>query len=395
MWKSDPLVLSIGIVLATVSAIEPVRAEEAEPTNSIAVAADYVHDLVGVADGLQTGVKRTDLLSLTADLSLNHLVGWKGGNAHFKVIAGSGQQPNALAGTMQGINNVEVSNNRVRLFEAYLEQDLPKLRASLRLGFSDLNSEFYSNEAAGLLIAPAFGIGSELSATGSNGPAIFPSTAATVRLKVEPNETSYVLLAAVNAESGVLGDKGGVRPLFRNGALLIGEAGITGKFKLAFGLWNYTRAQDDIRLTTPSGDPVSTRARGGYMLAEGPVFSDNLTGFLRAGISDGNTTPYSGGWQAGFLVSRVLRGRPDSQLSFGVDQAYLTDKSRANAADVGETLGHSEIGAEVTYSDRLAPWLTIQPDIQYVWLPSRTAGSGNATILTLRLRIDPAGFSAF
>ncbi len=386
MLKSGHRNVAILSAIAAMASATPACAEASEKHGAVAIDANYVHDLVGIAQGQQTGLRRTDLLSLTADLSLGELAGWKGTSLHFKAIAGTGEQPNALAGTMQGINNVEVSTNRVRLFEAYVEQDLPKLHASLRIGFSDLNSEFYANDAASLLIAPAFGIGSELSATGSNGPAIFPSTAATVRVKVQPGDSSYVQFAAVNAESGVLGDQGGVRPLLRSGALLIAEAGMTGKVKLALGAWSYTRRQDDIRLTTPAGDPVASRARGGYLLAEAPVFSDSLRGFLRAGISDGDTTPYSGGWQAGLLANGLVPHRPDSQLSLGVNQAYLSPKFRANAADAGEAMRAAETAFELTYADKLAPWLTVQPDIQYVWNPSRATGARNALVFTLRLR---------
>lgn len=371
------------------AAAVPARAEESEKQGPVAIEAEYVHDVVGVAEGAQTGIRRTDLLSLVADLSLDKLVGWKGGTAHFKAIAGTGEQPNDLAGTMQGINNVEVSSNRIRLFEAWLEQDIPALRSSLRIGFNDLNSEFYANDAAALLIAPAFGIGSELSATGSNGPAIFPSTAVTARVKVQPSDTSYVQFAAVNAESGVLGDQGGVRPLLRSGALLIGEAGITGKAKLALGAWSYTKRQDDIRLTDAAGDPIASRARGAYLLAEAPILSVHVTGFLRAGVSDGDTTPYSGGWQAGFLATPVFPHRSDSQLSLGVNQAFLSQKFRANAADAGDAMRPAETAVELAYADKLTPWLTVQPDVQYVWNPSRAPGARNAFVLTLRLR---AGF---
>lgn len=155
---------------------------------------------------------------------------------------------------------------------------------SLRLGFSDLNAEFYSNEAAGLLLAPAFGIGSELAATGPNGPAIFPSTALTARLRLEPGRNSYVQGAVVNAEAGVLGDHGGIRPLFGKGALLIAEIGTTGPVRLAAGLWRYTRRQENIRPRDTAGDPLRRRARGGYALAEVPLRTDEarpVTAFIR------------------------------------------------------------------------------------------------------------------
>ena len=80
------------------------------------------------------------------------------------------------------MNNIEVAETRFKVYEAWIEQGFGDGRVSLRAGLYDLNSEFYTNDAAGALIAPPFGIGSELSATGPNGPSIFPSTALAVRL---------------------------------------------------------------------------------------------------------------------------------------------------------------------------------------------------------------------
>lgn len=384
--RTIPLILH-GLALATAT---PCLAGETDSPGPLSLEAEYVHDVSGVVHGPATGVRRADYISLSGELSLEDVAGWKGARAFAQVIAATGQRPNDLAGTLQGVNNIEVPNNRVRLFQAWIEQDIPAIRGSLRIGFSDLNEEFYSTEAAGLLIAPAFGIGSELAATGTNGPAIFPSTAATARLRAEPVRDGYVQFAAVNAEAGVLGDEGGISPLLRQGALLIAEAGIVRPGKFAAGAWTYTRRQEDIRATLPDGSPATSRARGAFVLAEVPLVPGRLDAFVRAGMSDGDTTPYSGGWQAGLLASAVVPGRPQSQVSLGIHQARLSAKYRTNAAEAGESLRRAETGAELTYSDALAPWLTVQPDVQYVWNAARGPAGRDALVLTLRLR---AGFS--
>lgn len=351
---------------------------EAEPV--FALSGEYILDAVAVVRGPERGVRYVDLASLNAQLDLDAAAGWSGARLVAQVIAGTGQRPNDLAGTLQGINNSEVPGNRVKLYEFYLAQSLAAGAVELRAGFIDLNAEFYSNDAAGLLIAPAFGIGSELAATGPNGPAIFPSTALTAAARIKPTDNSYAAFAIVNAEAGVLGDVGGMAPLFQQGALLIGEGGWSGRGKAAVGAWSYTRRQNDIRLLDASGDPLRARARGAYVLLEWPLGAridpeedapHKAAIFLRAGISDGDTTPYRGGWQAGVLVNRVLPTRPDSQFSLGVNRAWLADKFRANAADAGNPLDGAETGFEVTYADSLAAWLTLQGDLQYVRNPAR------------------------
>jgi len=386
-------------LLAALSPAAPARAQEpaddpvAPAAPVFSLSGEYVLDLVGVAQGNDTGLRYVDLATLSATLDLEAAAGWQGTRVVAQAIGGTGQRPNDLAGTLQGINNSEVSRNRAKLYQLYLERRLAALPVTLRAGFIDLNAEFYSNEAAGLLLAPAFGIGSELAATGPNGPAIFPSTALTAAVRVEPSQDTYAAFAVVNAEAGVLGDVGGVRPMFKQGALLIGEGGWTGTGKIALGAWAYTDRQDDIRLIDAAGDPLRRRARGGYVLLEWPIGApvEAAEGsprkadlFLRAGISDGDTTPYRGGWQAGILVNALLPGRPASQMSFGANQALLADKYRLNEADAGTRLRRAETGLELVLADQVTPWLNLQADAQYVRNPARAPQGRDAIILGLR-----------
>lgn len=393
---SPALRCCILLLAASILPAAPLRAEDGEDADDapvVTLEGEYVLGIVGVAQGERTGVRHVDLLTLTGTLDLEAAAGWQGTELVGEVIAGTGREPNMLAGTLQGIDNAEVAKNRVKLYQFYLAKQFADAPIRLAAGFIDLNAEFYSNEAAGLLMAPAFGIGSELAATGPNGPAIFPSTALTLMVHAEPSPTTYTSLALVNAESGVLGDAGGIPAMLREGALVIGEAGLTSFGKLALGAWTYTRRQDDLRLIDASGDPLRQRAAGAYMLLEVP-FGINAAAaepdtpaaslFLRAGISDGNTTPYSGGWQAGVLVNGVFAGRPDSQLSLGVNQAFLTDRFRLNEADAGTPRGRTETGVEITFADRVAPWLTLQFDSQYVSRSEQRPDTRDAVIVALR-----------
>lgn len=148
-----------------------------------------------------------------------------------------------------------------------------------------------------------------------------------------------------------------------------------------------------MRLIDAAGDPLRQRAQGGYVLLEWPIGSviapapdapRKASLFLRAGISDGDTTPYRGGWQAGILVNNVLPGRPESQLSFGANQAFLAGKFRLNEDEAGNPLRGAETGLELTVADQFAPWLNVQADAQYVYNPSRAAASRDAIIFGLR-----------
>lgn len=378
----------LGMSLAALAVSRPALAQEGAWT----LAATYTADVAGpVSGGASQAGKFLDNLMIEADLDLDKAAGWTGASAHVSLLNNAGGAPNDIAGILQGINNIEVSRPRGKVYEAWLQQDFG--RASVRAGLYDLNSEFYATDAAGLLIAPPFGIGSELAATGPNGPSIFPSTALALRLRLATSDTTYVQAVALNALAGDIGDPGGVDTEFDHGALLAAEAGWTGRGKVALGAWRYTKDQDDILDIDAAGDPVRRVAAGAYLLVEQPLNGAQgdlraVAGFLRLGVSDGDTTSFKGGGQAGLLVTQVFAGRPDSALSLGVAYGGLSDKFQQTLAASGVAAAGSESTLELTYADKAAPRLTLQPSVQYVVHPGGDRDADPAVVLTLRVSID-------
>lgn len=380
------------MIVACLAASGAARAEETEKKQVVELSAAYTSDIAAtVSGGADHRARYLDALDLVADVDLDALAGWRGGMVHVDVLNTLGKVPNDSAGTLQGVNNIEVSSRRLRLFEAWIEQTLAT-GITLRAGLYDLNSEFYANDAAGLLIGPAFGIGTEFAATGPNGPSIYPSTALAVRLRVEIAGGGYAMGSIVNAHAGVPGDRGGIDWSFDDGMLVIAEAGYAGRGKIGVGAWRYSRRQDDVRRVDIAGDPLRRTAQGAYLLAEYPLRDAEqpqaVSIFGRIGISDGNTGDFRGGWQAGILVGEVITGRKDSQFSLGVSQAALSRGFRLNQIDAGIRSGKSETQIEATYADRLMPFLTIQPDIQLILNPGADRAARNAVVTTMRFILE-------
>jgi porin len=362
-----------------------------EPAPALTLGAMYTADVSGVTSGVRPRAGRyLDNLDLTADLDLEKAVGWRGAVLHAYALNNSGGAPNDIAGTLQGVDNIEVATPRLRLFELWLEQGVGP--ATVKVGLYNLNSEFYANDSAALLINPSFGIGSELAATGPNGPSIFPSTSLGVRLNLDLGGGRYTRAAVLNAKSGVLGDPGGIDWSFDNGVLTIAEAGVEGPTRFSAGAWRYSKRQDDIRTVDPSGAAVRHQAHGAYVLGEQQMFGseDGPAGhvFLRVGVSDGATTPFRGGWQAGVLIARPVASRPDSQISLGLQQGILNRKFRDNLRDLGGEPARAESGVELTYSDKLARRVTLQPDLQWIHHAGGDRLAKDRIIVALRLKID-------
>ena len=366
----------------------PASAEEPPLSWAVTYTVDAASTLSGGSDMRLRGL---DNLDLEADAELAALLGWRGARAHVHVLNNLGARPNDAAGTLQGVDNIEVAGPALRLFEAWIEQDLGG--ASLRVGLYDLNSEFYATEAAGLLIAPPFGIGSELAASGPNGPSIFPSTALALRFDTALDDGgSYLRLAAVNARASTLGDSAGVDLGFRDGVLAIGEAGLVrDPLRLSAGLWGYSRAREDIFETDAAGIPLRHAAWGGYGAVEANILPDprgRLDAFLRIGFSEGHTTPYTFGTQAGLRYAPAFASRPDSAASLGFHYAGTNRDFRAAGRAAGANPAGQEYAIEATYADRLTPLLTLQPDLQLVFNPGGRADIAPALVAILRLRFE-------
>jgi porin len=354
----------------------------------------YTADVAGtVRGGTAHAGRALDNLDVIVDGDLEKLVGWRGATLHGYLLNNSGGAPNDLAGTLQGVDNIEVGRPRARLYELWLQARFAGGRGSALAGLYDLNSEFYATDASGLLLAPPFGIGSEFASTGPNGPSIFPSTALAARIKVEGGQGRYVQAAVLNAHAGTLGDPEGPSTQFDNGALVIAEVGLGDGWRLAVGGWFYTERQPDLRNLDANGDPALSKARGGYLLAEYPFVDGGETGrsvagFARLGVSDGATTPFSSGWQAGVLVERVFASRPDSAFSIGVEQGRLSSKQRANTLDAGLPPARAESSLEITYSDKVAPRVALQPDLQLIRRAGGDQDARTVVVMALRMTVD-------
>lgn len=380
----------IGLAALALALAFPATPAFAEEEGPITFGAEITVDLAGTVSGASDERPRVlTNVNLVADLDLARLAGWRGATMHVDVLDNRGGRPNDATGTLQGVDNIEVPDAGLRLFEAWVEQDLGR-GATMRFGLYDVNSEFYANDAAGLLIAPPFGIGSELAATGPNGPSIFPSSALAMRVHV-PLGSVFARFGVVNARASTLGDNGGIDFSFRDGVLLIGEVGRAGgRVRGTLGAWRYSRSPEDLAETGADGAPLHKPAQGAYGVVEVDLLADDarqLTAFLRLGLSDPHTTPYRGGLQAGFLLAPAIAGREDSQVSLGLHHAWTSDHFREAVRAEGGTPANETV-VELTYADRVFGPLVLQPDIQWVRHPGGDRARQDAVVAIMRARLS-------
>lgn len=378
-------VVHAAITLAAAALASPVQARE-----GLDLSATYVADLgTTLSGGADRKARYLDNLELNLDGDLEKLWGVPGASFHITVLANQGLRPNDGAGSLEGVDNIEVARASVRLFEAWAEQR--SSAGSLRLGLYDLNSEFYATNSAALLIAPPFGIGSELSASGSNGPSNFPSSALAARLRIAVAPAkAYAQVALLNAKAQTLGDPGGVDLGFDEGLIAIGEVGAGDRLRVSLGAWTYTRPATALAATDPAGNPLRQREAGLYSSIEAHLARSDrreITAFLRGGAARGRTQQFTSSVQAGLFVRPALTARRDSAFSLGFHQSRTSADFSSAQTSAGQVPWERERALELTYLDAVTSALTLQPDLQLTVRSSAAGRSPLAVHATLRAQI--------
>ena len=106
-----------GACVGIAAAILATSAAAAEGDPAIQLSLAYKAEVAAtLGGGLRKRGRVLDNLQVFADVDLDEAVGWKGATAHFQLLNNSGATPNDDVGSLQGVDNIEVSRHRLRLF---------------------------------------------------------------------------------------------------------------------------------------------------------------------------------------------------------------------------------------------------------------------------------------
>lgn len=367
----------------------------------VEVGLNYKADFWNAADGgAKRGSAYVGAATLALDVDNEKLLGIKGNSANLTVMNTHGGKPNSYVGSIQGVDNFEVATPATFVYEAWVQQNFLDDKVSILAGLRDLNVEFVVTDMSANFIKPVMQIGQDFAQTGQNGPSVYPVTALSGRLRVQPTDTSYIQAAIFDGVPGDLNRPRGTHINIANkdGALLIAEAGITpwndpqaegAANKFAIGAWTYTKQFPDFIEVDGSGDPVLQKSQGAYALASYQFYKDTqdrtVGGFLRIGATNGDVSQTRWAYEAGVVGKGWIPTRSEGEIGIGIAQAHNADRF---IQATGDGTLHDEHSYEIYYLDTIAPGVTVQPDFQYISNPGTTAGVGDATLLGLRVNID-------
>ena len=379
----------------------------------IAISATYTAEVFGnVQGGIHRGATYDGLFLPQLDIDLAQLLKWEGASFRASMVQGHGP---SLSGTM--IGNLMIHSGTLavppatRLYNLWLQQNLFGDVLSVRAGLMNVDAEFMTSATAGLFVNTTFGwtawTGFDLPA---GGPA-YPLSGPGIRVRVRPNaDGPYLMVAGFSGDpSGHNGSNSLSTGIpsetvvsFTGGTFLIGEIGYAvnqakdakgSPLALKLGGWYHTSSRfgdqrfgtDGLSLANPAsnGRPLLHNGDWGvYGVADARLFDGAdggaLSGFTRVGTSPSDRNLVGFYVDAGLTYQGLIPVRGDDTVGISVAYTRISDKARGLDQDVrlfsnpANPIRTGEVVFEMTYQAQLTPWLTFQPDVQYILNPGGT-----------------------
>lgn len=264
-----------------------------------------------------------------------------------------------------------------RLFEAWLRQDLGK--GDVKLGRIDLNSEFSVDQTANFFLNGAQGIGLDISQMADHGASLYPNTDFGLVGSFRPGGDWTLRMGGFRSRRGPpYGATAG-----RGGAFVISEASVaTARARFAFGAWSHTAKFESLL------DPGRRqRASGAYALAEWTVLEAGprrLDAFARLGLAQPATQEVVGQLTAGMVLSRPFLQTDGEALGLAIALAENGADYRRARALAGQPVRRTGGNLELSYRYAPTRWLSLQPDVQYVWRGGAASRPRTALVFGVR-----------
>jgi len=302
-----------------------------------------------------------------------------------------------------------------RLFELWYQQGFLDNKIDVKIGQMDLDSEFLISQYASLFLNASFGWPLAPSVNLYSGGPSWPLAAPGVRLRYRPSNHWTFMFAATddnpsghtffnsNDPSSQTVHPGGNNFNLNTGALLIGEMqyvtsfwgakdgkdGLPGLYKLG-GYYDTASFPDErydtrgVSLASPDSNGYPAMRKGNWMLygimdqmiwRPDPESPTALGFFARATGNGGDRNLVDVSVDTGFSLKAPLPGRDNDTFGVGYGMGHVSNRASGLSWDnlyysgSNYPIRGTEHHFELTYQAQLTPWLTLQPDFQYVWNP--------------------------
>jgi porin len=357
--------------------------------------------------GLRRGVVYDGLTTASLTLDLEKLAGWTGATFFVNAYQIHGRGPSGnLVGNQQLVSNIEATPS-TKLYQLWIEQKLLDGRLTVRIGQEGANDQMMITQYGALFLNSSFGFPGLPAADLPSGGPNYPMATPFVRAQLKATDKLTFVGAVFNGDPAPPGtgdpqlrDAGGTAFRLNDHALAFGEVwystnqddgatGLPATYKL--GAW-YDSAHFADQLYDTTGLSLANPASSGFPREHSPDFAVY-------GIVDQMIWRKPGSKKLGVGVFLQVMGAPDQfNLSnlfvegglnwmgpfagrdsdvFGIGVSYLgiSPAARRFSSEVvaftgtGQPYASNETVFEATYLYQVAPWWTLQPDLQIVINP--------------------------
>ena len=349
-----------------------------------------------LAGGYKQGAIIEGLLNVGVQGDLEKLANWKG--ASFLV---SGLDPHGSSLTdnyVHGLNRVSSieAYNSVRLYEAWVQQELADGKVSIRLGQILADAEFFTSDSAALFLSGAFGDLPVITAN-INAP-VFPTAAPGVRVRWTATDALSLQTALFSGDAGdpATENQHGLDWRLNEGVLAITEVTYTvNGEKESKGLRRVYKVGAFFNSSEPNSafpnNPTLTNG-GGYFVTDQQLWrkagteDQGLSGFFRIGAApnDHSIVPFY--FDTGFNFKGLLPWREKDIAGLGFTYTHLSSNLMLEDGQMAST--HHEAALEATYKVAVKEWFSVQPDVQYIFNPGGTQRATNALVVGLRCTLS-------
>jgi porin len=321
-------------------------------------------------------------------------------------IYGSGLSPKYV-GDFSNTSNI-AGYNTLCLDELWLQKLFFDKKLSIKVGNMAVDDEYFQSNSASLFINGTFGAFTFIANNVINAP-VYPVASPGVRLQVLPSSQTYVMAGVYGLDDTSEQDtnnKNGLRFALNgsSGMLIMSEAGLVlnqgpndkglqGTYRIGsfIDTGNHDTFQSQADFANGTGLLLGAGTNYGvYGVLDQQIYSNNsriISFFVRSGGAPSNTNFVDYYIESGFNFTAFIPGRDNDVAGIAMARSHVSGDYSESQIEQGNPPSTAETVIEATYKMQLAPWWSIQPDVQYIITPSGVEGSHNALALGMRTTV--------
>jgi porin len=376
--------------------------------NGVALSPVWIGEVFGNTGG---GIRRGDisdgLFNVALDLDLDRMTHGAVDNtlihANMLYIYGTSLS-SKYTGDFSNTSNIAAYNS-VRLQELWIQKSFWEKRLSLKVGNMAVDNEYFQSTSASLFVNGTFGAFTFIASNVPNAP-VYPVASPGVRIQFLPTSKFYVMAGVYGLDNNsdpAVNNQNGTRFAFNknSGVLVMSEAGyllnqspndrgLQGAYRI--GSWldtgNATTFASQAAFHNGTGPLHGTGSNYGiYGVMDQQIYAHGAHGislFVRSGGAPSNTNLVDYYVDGGFNFTGFIPGRDSDIAGLAVARSHVSDQFSDSQEEQGLPPTSAETVIEATYKAQIAPWWSVQPDLQYIFTPSGVQGSHDALVLGVR-----------